>query len=419
MFQRAISNKFKELLHTFRCLSLTGARQVGKTFFLRNFAQETGGTYWSFDDPLVREEANRDALGWLTLNRKAGKPFVIDEAIKCPEIFSAVKITVDREDPVPTQIILASSGNYLLLRQIRESLAGRVVLLKLFTLSWPELHDRSNSRLASLWTPNELVNLKRMRGMAEIDREREQFLLMGGFPEVRARNNLQFTTEWFHQYFATYVLPLAVDLFQIAKQRSFERTFYQLALRTAQLLNYSDIATTCDISSVTVKNYIHYLTAMMLCEEVPQFFPSRIKQLVKSPKLHMLDPALVLASTGVSFSLSTLQDRRLLGPIYESWIYSEIEKASHYESQYLQITTFHTQSQSEVDLILMQNQKMIPIEIKYKKKIARKDLSGIKSWLEAYDEQTPAAYIIYPGHEIQQLGDKIWALPDYFLFGVE
>ena len=157
---------------------------------------------------------------------------------------------------------------------------------------------------------------------------------------------------------------------------------------------------------------------MMLCKEIPQFFRNRRKRLTKSPKLHVLDPAFVHGSLGFPSTLSSLRNSGLLGALYESWIYSEIVKANHYESHQLEISTWHTRDKSEVDLVLTKGQMSIPIEIKFKKKIARRDLSGIRAWLDVHDAETPAAYIVYAGHEVTQLDDKIWAIPDYYLFGV-
>ena len=250
MFARLITHKLLELLDSFRCLVLAGARQVGKTFLLKQLAQQVGGEYRTFDDPLIRKEASDDALGWLQRNRIRGQLFVIDEAIKSPEIFNAVKLIVDQEDPTPTQIILASSGNYLLLRQVKESLAGRVALLKMFPLSWSEINKSTPSKLNLLGSPKLFHDLHRSESTATIDRQREKFLLEGGFPEVHTRNSTEFTREWIRQYFNTYVLPLAVDLFRIGKQHSFELVFQQLALRTGQLLRYSNIASGSEVSSV-------------------------------------------------------------------------------------------------------------------------------------------------------------------------
>lgn len=418
MYHRKIIEKFEKTIRSFRSVALTGARQVGKSFFLRNYIAEHGGVYQTMDDPLVRKEALEDPLGWILRHRRPKEPFIIDEAVKCPEIFNAVKVIVDREDPVPTKIVLASSSNYLLVRQIKESLAGRVGLLNLYPLCWSEIHGSGKSRIGMLFDPKATRLSENKFSSIELDRERTSLLLKGGFPEIQVKDDFVFTREWSAQYFSTYLLPLAVELFHVVKQNSFEQVFRQICLRTSQLTNYSDIGKTVDLSSVSVKNHLHYLEAMMVLKSIDQFFPNRIKRLVKSPKIHILDPLFLTSIFGTPQDLSLLKHSSMDGSLYESWIFSEILKTIEYESLGYQISTWHTEDQAEVDIILSAGLCHIPIEIKFKNNISRRDLSSLRSWLSVYDKETPAAYIVYPGSEIKRMDEKIWAIPDHFLFGV-
>ncbi|MBN2321508.1 MAG: ATP-binding protein [Acidobacteria bacterium] len=418
MFQRRIEKKLLKTLEDFRCVALTGARQVGKSYLLTRICKDRDGVYRTLDDPKVLEEANADPLGWLRLNRRRGRLLVIDEAAKSPGIFSAVKVIVDEEDPVPTKILLSSSGNYLLMRRIKESLAGRVGLIQLYPLSWSEIIGGIQSLVANLTEPDS-IRFDKTPGIGgiEIERSRENILTFGGFPEIQEKSDAGFLREWSNQYFNTYILPMAVEFFSVSKQHSFQKVFYQLCLRTSNLLNYSDIATPSGISSVTVKNYIEYFSAMMICFELPQFYLNPIKRLVKSPKIHVIDPILINTGYGNVGSLTLQKNTGAIGPLYESWIVSELMKCAHYESIYPDFFTWHTQDGSEVDLVFRLHGNYVPIEIKYKKRLGKRDLSGLRSWLEAHDSETPAAYIVYPGHKFDQLSEKIWAIPDFLLLG--
>ncbi|RME57823.1 MAG: ATP-binding protein, partial [Candidatus Dadabacteria bacterium] len=295
MYPRLINSLLLHRISRFRGVVLTGARQVGKTFVLKELVKDQGGVYMSFDDPLILREAQRDPLGWIRRVRKPGELFIIDEAVKCPEIFSAVKVVIDYEDPTPSKIILASSGNYLLVRKIKESLAGRVALLSLYPLSWREALGsklvRDSSNLSLLFSPDKLIKIERKRLVSDLERERTAFLLSGGFPEIW--NNISsysFRNQWAKSYFMSYLLPLASTLFTISKQDVFARLFEHISLLTSQLLNYSNIARKCGVSSPTVKSYLHYLNAMEVIKEVPQFFKNPRKRLVKMQKIYVLDP---------------------------------------------------------------------------------------------------------------------------------
>ena len=418
MFQRRIERKLFKTIEDFRCVAITGARQVGKSYLLTRICRDQGGVYRTLDDPRVLEEANSDPLGWLRQNRRRGSLLVIDEAAKSPGIFSAVKVIVDEEDPVPTKIVLSSSGNYLLMRRIKESLAGRVGLIQLYTLSWSEISKGVQSMISNLTEPDSIRPgaPSRITGI-EIDRSRENILTFGGFPEIQEKSDAGFLREWSNQYFNTYILPMAVEFFSVTKQHSFQKVFYQLCLRTSNLLNYSDVATPSGISSVTVKNYIEYFSAMMLCFELPQFYLNPIKRLVKSPKIHIIDPILINTGYGNVGSLTLQKNTGAIGSLYESWIVSELMKCAHNESIFPDFFTWHTQDGAEVDLVLRLQGKYVPIEIKYKKKLGKRDLSGLRSWLEVHDSETPAAYIVYTGRKFDQLSEKIWAVPDFLLLG--
>ncbi|RME59498.1 MAG: DUF4143 domain-containing protein, partial [Candidatus Dadabacteria bacterium] len=113
--------------------------------------------------------------------------------------------------------------------------------------------------------------------------------------------------------------------------------------------------------------------------------------------------------------LKELEATNFLGAVYESWIFSEIVKASDYESLSLDITTWRTEDGSEIDLILSKGIINVPIEIKFKREITKRDVAALKSWLKTYDDTSPGAYAIYPGEDIKQLDKKIWALPDWLV----
>ena len=117
-------------------------------------------------------------------------------------------------------------------------------------------------------------------------------------------------------------------------------------------------------------------------------------------------------------SLAPLRDAGQLGYLYESWVVSELIKAIDYESLHHDLFTWHTQDQAEVDLLLRTGRGYIPIEIKYKRKLARRDLSGLRAWLEVHQHETLASYIVYPGRELQEIAPGIWAIPDHYLFGL-
>src|SRR3989338_8207401 len=136
--RRHIESVLLARLKAWRSVALMGSRQVGKSYLLAQILRTHPGRLLSFDDPKERQEANRDPLRYLENHYQPGKYLFLDEVARVPDIFSAVKILVDRHGSKPTGICLANSGNYLLLRKIKESLAGRGNLLSMYPFSWPE-----------------------------------------------------------------------------------------------------------------------------------------------------------------------------------------------------------------------------------------------------------------------------------------
>src|SRR3989338_149014 len=121
--QRLIEKTLIERLKEDRAVALLGPRQSGKSFLLRNVIKNYGGNYINLDDPALREEIVRGPIAYLKRNYSPGKFMFIDEAAKVPAIFDAIKIIIDEQESKPSGICLANSGNYLLMRRIKETLA--------------------------------------------------------------------------------------------------------------------------------------------------------------------------------------------------------------------------------------------------------------------------------------------------------
>ena len=148
--RRAIKDILIERINHERACALIGPRQVGKSFLLQEIIAEFGGHYLSLDDPIVREEVEKDPLDYLRNFHHEDKFLFIDEPAKVPSIFDAIKVLIDERKDRPSRICMANSGNYLLLKRVKESLAGRVSMMSLLPFSWRELRSGSSRRGGSL-----------------------------------------------------------------------------------------------------------------------------------------------------------------------------------------------------------------------------------------------------------------------------
>ncbi|GBE39484.1 MAG TPA: ATP-binding protein [Nitrospirae bacterium] len=415
--ERQVEKVIISRLAKWRSVALLGSRQVGKSYLLKKILKRHNGAILSFDDPLERVEAAKDPLRYLEHWYQPGRYLFIDEAAKVPEIFSAVKILIDRYDPEPTGICLANSGNYLLLRRIKESLAGRVSLLPIYPLSWQELAgEKQTPGLFAIINNNIPAEISPPVSPVETNRLREERILWGGYPTPCLVTDRDARIIWSSDYVRTYILPIVVEQFNIRDVAAFEQAAQVLFAQNAQFINSSRLAQLIGVSQPTASNYTYQLKAMMVIELVNVFLRNPAKRLVKQPKLYVTDPLLLHQPLGTGFSLQSAATRGQIGRIYESFIFSEIKKTLVNYDIHAESFTWRTQDKAEVDIVLSTTDGLIPFEVKWSTEPSRRDASGLHSFLSCYPE-IKNGYIIYPGEKIIKITEKVFAVPDWWLFG--
>lgn len=401
-----------------RSVALLGPRQSGKSYLLRQAIENNGGSYINLDDPLLREEIARDPLGYLRRQYASTRPLFIDEAAKVPTLFDAIKILVDEQGSKPSLICLANSGNYLLMKRVKESLAGRISLLSLYPFSWAEFSGTKNQPGLLKLIVEDKVNLpiNQPASFTEVERMRNERLLWGGFPVPALSENPEVRIRWANDYFRTYILPILIEQFNIRAIEAFEKCTRLLFLQSGQVLNYHRIAQEVGISQPTVSSYVHQLKAMMLIVTLETYFKNPKKRLLKHPKIHVVDPLLLHHSFGTNFNLQVAKERGILGAIYESFIAFEIIKTLENLGIPYQIFSWRTADKAEVDIVLEVAGKAIPIEVKSSETLSRKDTSSLHAFLED-NPQARQGFIVYPGRDVQQISSSVSALPDWWFLG--
>lgn len=414
--ERQIEAVLLSRLKAWRSVALLGSRQVGKSYLLAHILKAHPGTLLSFDDPRERQEAARDPLRYLESRYQRGTYLFIDEAARVPDIFSAVKILVDRQGSAPTGICLANSGNYLLLRKIKESLAGRVSLLPMYPLSWQEVVGSTRRPgLAALCHGDAPSRIRRPASFVQVSRQREERMLWGGMPVPSLALDPNQRISWARDYVRTYILPLVIEQFQIRDSGSFEQAARLLMLQHGQFLNVNNVAQHVGVSQPTLKSYVHVLEAMMVMAFVPIFVRNLNKRLIKQPKAYVTDPLLFNQALD-NFSIPRAIDTDEIGRIYEGFIFAELRKTvSHYDLM-VEAFTWRTQDQAEVDIVLSTPKQIIPLEVKWSTQLTKRDASGLLSFLDDYPK-AKKGYIVYPGEELQVIHRKVVAIPDWWLFG--
>ncbi len=274
---------------------VTGPRQTGKTALLRHLFPRFG--YVSLDLPHLAEEAEADGERFL---ERHPPPHIFDEVQYAPRLLRFLKAAID-QSPGAGSYVLTGSQKFSLMQGVTESLAGRVSLVELNSLSLLELERGTQKRA-----------------------EGEQFwnwLVLGGYPGLHAQG--QESTRFYSDYVSTYLERDVRQALAVRSLRDFDRFLRLLALRTGQLLNAHALATEVGVAATTIQSWLSVLEASGIIVLLRPYFRNAGKRLVKTPKLYFLDTGLCCFLVGIR-SAEELQQSSLRGAVFETQVVAQL-----------------------------------------------------------------------------------------------
>jgi len=409
--KRLVESKISKLFEIFPIVSITGPRQSGKSTLIQHFTskQKEKWDYISLDNREILLSIKEDP-GLFVKSIKSN--IAIDEAQKAPELFHSLKQLVDEK--LPYKIILSGSANFLLLKSITESLAGRVGLIELQPFSVAEAYGLTSNKLISkIIESNSIDDLhSKLIGFEKkqiSDEQLLEFILYGGFPKIHELTVKQKWT-WFSQYISTYIERDLRDLSQIGNLDAFQKVYKLFAFQTAQLLNMSNIASDTGIDSKTVAHYLSILEASYQCKRLNAYYSKQRKQLIKNPKIFYLDTGLVNFHQK-NDDIESMLNRGDWGHILETFVYSELHKEIKDMEMQATLNFWRTNNGAEVDFVVENGQKLYPIEIKAGSQINSIELRGLESFIEAEAEKVSFGIVIYRTDKVQFIKKNILGLP--------
>ena len=370
----AINRKLVESIlfykNKYPILAITGPRQSGKTTLLRELFPEY--QYISLENPDTRTFLKEDAKGFF---EKYSTYCIFDEAQRVPELFSYLQTMVD-ESKIMGQFILSGSQNFLLLKNITQSLAGRVALFKLFPFDFSELKS---------------ANL--------LSDDYVEAMLKGFYPAIYDRNIPP--RNFYNNYIQTYVERDITELINIRNMRTF-RTFLSLcASRAGQLLNLNSLANECGITQPTAKSWISVLESSYILFLVQPYHKNFDKRVMKSPKLFFYD-------TGLLCHLLKIKDTNQIkmnsykGNIFENMIVSEFIKQNYHQNLMQEFWFWRDSAGHEVDLIRQDDEKLNVIEIKSTTTISSDLFKGINYFSGLAKDAIKSQTLVYAGLDNQK-----------------
>jgi uncharacterized protein len=419
LIRRNILDMIVTRLNHQRVIIISGARQTGKTTLCEVQVPRhlnLSHTYVSFDDPDDRLRFQSSAVSIL---ESIDTPLVIlDEVQKSPSLFDPLKLVVDKEIKGGSRKIylVTGSSQLLLLKSIKETLAGRVSLIHLYPFSFREISGQNNVPLLTrIWRNQRLdkadINKPSLLPAPELRtfiKLRDEHLSWGGYPPVWQRKEPDAKINWLKDYRKTYLERDISEVGQVADIDTFALAQKILCARIANILSISEVARDLGIAVNTVKRYLELLTMTFQCFRLPPYFENVSKRFIKSPKLFFSDVGLakaVLGDIGVS-----------PGAFYENWVFTELLKWKELQSVEPELYFYRTSTGMEIDFLIASKDFILPMESKAHEKVSKGDGRSLESFLRDHPKASTLGLVVYKGREIVEVRKNIWAVPDWFLF---
>lgn len=334
---------------------LTGPRQVGKTTMLKKLMEGSNRNYVSLDDLNERTLAKTDPELFLQLHKP---PVLIDEVQYAPELFTYIKINVDKNHE-PGAFWLTGSQIFKLMRGVQESLAGRVAVLSMTTLSQAEI---SNGRMDPFALDLGKLAIRQQERTPADTHEIFKRIFKGSMPAIISginKNNQIF----YSSYISTYIERDVKELSDTIDSLKFLRFMTAVAARCSQILNVAEIARDADINQLQAKNWLGILETLGIIFYLHPYSNNLLKRLVKTPKLYFYDAGLVCHLTRWS-SAETLESGAMNGAILENYVVSEIAKTYLNCGKEPYMYYYRDKDAKEIDIVLEHDGVLNPIEIK-------------------------------------------------------
>ena len=406
--KRQLEKTIKSMNKQFACVTVFGARQVGKSTMLRETFPSF--KYISLDNDSDRMLAQENPKLFLD-NYKW--PIIIDEIQKAPELFEQIKISIDEQKYIwmknnkktEFMYILSGSNQFELQEKTTESLAGRTAVLNLSSLS----NIEKNNIEGSIFKPD--INVLKRKSSKLIYKNRYEVfeeIFAGGMPEYYL-NDID-RNAFFDSYISTYLEKDVKQLIEVKKVNDFKKFLTYIALRTAQQLNLEDIASSIGVDYRTVKRWISILESSGIIVFLQPYMSNVSNRIIKSPKLYFMDTGLCAYLCGWQ-DWNMLEKSSMSGAFYETYVVSEIVKSFYNEGRKIDYTLYYYRDRDskEIDILYVENNVIYPIEIKkgQNKTKANKNFSV----LNKYNMEIGTGLIIDTSDKLFPLNENVYFCP--------
>jgi uncharacterized protein len=403
---RLLSPSVRDRLKRSPAVIVTGARQTGKTTLVRSLVGDRKRRYETLDSLTTLDRARHEPDALIA----GGRPITLDEVQRAPELLLSIKRSID-DDRAPGRFLLTGSASFQLLKGVGDSLAGRSTHLVMRPLTESEKRGKPACvwpRLLSAKVADELVDLVSGPGTHWSWRDGA---LRGGFPPAAFAASADDRALWFEGYVDTYVQRDVRELAQVGDAPAFLRLVKLAAVRNGGLLNQAELARDAGLSGSTAQRWLSILQGSYLLVLVDAFAETMSKRLIKAPKLYFCDTGLGLHLTNAG-SASELRSMHNAGSWLEALVLNDLLVWRETELRKPSILHYRSAGGEEIDFVVEQQRRLLPIEIKARSAVRVSDARAVDAFCaEMGPARAPFGIVIYDGREVIRLSKSAVALP--------
>mgnify|MGYP006287195765 CR=1 FL=1 len=376
--ERRMDGKFNKLKQVYNIIAIVGARQAGKTTFLKEHGKGYNSSYVLFDDPDARALFEEDIKKFEIQYIEGFDYCILDEVQYCNDSGRNLKYLADKD----SKMWISASSEIILSKNILSYLVCRFSVMKLYPFSLQEL-----------------LVLKKQRVYSEsiISRIIWEHMIYGGYPKVVLTEDKELKNTILKDLYQTMVLKDIAQTFSIEDIKSLELFIKYLVFNIGSILSYDSVSKDLSISFQTVKKYLSAMEKSYLIKMVSPFYKNKTKEITKQPKTYFID-------TGLRNVIAGKLD--IDGKLFENYVLSELIKLG------LEVKYWRTKAKAEVDFVIEKGDSIIPIEVKINS--LKKTERSLRSFIETYNPKK-AIVVCYKGETGKmKLGDCNILFTDVF-----
>jgi len=397
---RRASKLVDEALQDTRVVLVNGARQCGKSTLVAETARSIGADWFSLDRGATLEAARHDPT---TFVRQSDR-MVIDEVQRVPELFLAMKELVDTE-PSPGRFLLTGSARVLGLKELPDTLAGRMETIELWPLSQGEIDGQPDGLIDRLFRDGPDVR----NDSSETRDGYVSRIVRGGFPEAVARDPKRRVR--FHQAYVSDLINRDVmQLSTIERGHQMRAMLDVLAARTGQVLSINSVARDLNLANSTALSYVSLLEEVFLIKRLPAWSRNVKTRAVNAPKVAFVDSGIAATLLGEDAASLIRMDSQI-GPLLEGFVWMEVARQCSWSDDETLLAHYRTRDQVEVDLIAERHRRVVGIEVKASATIRGEDFRGLRHLAERLGDDFVVGVVLYLGQQALSFGPKLLALP--------